>query len=152
MRNSPRRRRQISTFGSLPDVIGDLSWLTFQPKSSINLQTNSEDLANNRDNEIAVGNRKSPLPNVTIYSNVYLVLSELLTYSDCRSAVEPKPCGFGEYGNFNLDIHRYLSIKNAICLGVPSSPEMRDIVLTSLATTLLCEKAAAEEFICGPVQ
>jgi hypothetical protein len=29
---------------------------------------------------------------------------------------------------------------------------MRDIVLTSLATTLLCEKSASEQFICGPVQ
>lgn len=30
------------------------------------------------------------------------MLSELLTYSDCRSATDPSACGFGEYGNFVL--------------------------------------------------
>jgi hypothetical protein len=60
LRNSPRHRRQISSFGSLSDVIGDLSMLTFQHKAAINLQTNGEDLENNQQNDVAVGNcRKS---------------------------------------------------------------------------------------------
>lgn len=61
------------------------------------------------------------------------VLAELLTFSDCRSADKPRACGFGEFA-------------------APRRSNERDVVLTALATTLLCEEEAAAAFICGPVQ
>jgi hypothetical protein len=99
MRNSPRRRRQIASLGSLSDVIGDLSLLAFQPKPKVSLQSTDDELRENQQNEIAIGNCKEEFLESFIYF-FCLVLSELLTYSDCHSADKPMPCGFGEYGMF----------------------------------------------------
>ncbi|KAI6232244.1 A2M domain-containing protein [Aphelenchoides besseyi] len=112
---SQRKRRETTqwTSGGLSGVVKELAFVAFQ--STNNGLNNDFDVT--QQNDITVGN----------------LLSELLTYSDCERAENPKACGFGEYG-------------------IPSSSEMRDVVLTSLATTLLCEKSASESLICGPVQ
>ncbi|CAD5229619.1 unnamed protein product [Bursaphelenchus okinawaensis] len=61
------------------------------------------------------------------------LLSELLTYSDCTSTLNGQICGFGEYG-------------------APASPPQRDPLLSILATSLLCEQNAADQFVCGPME
>ncbi|CAD5234184.1 unnamed protein product [Bursaphelenchus xylophilus] len=61
------------------------------------------------------------------------LLSELLTYSDCHSGHQNPACGFGEYG-------------------APSTPFQRDPLLSLLATSLLCEQNAAEQYVCGPME
>ncbi|KAI1730516.1 alpha-2-macroglobulin family domain-containing protein [Ditylenchus destructor] len=58
------------------------------------------------------------------------LLSELLTFSDCHT--QGKKCGFGEFTQ-------------------PANPDQRNILLTSIATSLLCEQSAAEEYVCGPL-
>uniref|UniRef100_A0A914L391 Uncharacterized protein n=2 Tax=Meloidogyne TaxID=189290 RepID=A0A914L391_MELIC len=58
------------------------------------------------------------------------LLSELLTFSDCQGK---KLCAFGEFGK-------------------PNKPEERNLVLTSLATSLLCEQRTPDEYICAPIQ
>lgn len=58
MRNSPRRRRQIASLGSLSDVIGDLSLYAFQPKPKVGLQSTDDDLEENQQNEMTIGNCK----------------------------------------------------------------------------------------------
>lgn len=58
MRNSPRQKRKALYPESLSDVIGDLSLYTFQPKPKANLQANGDDLEENQQNEVAIGNRK----------------------------------------------------------------------------------------------
>uniref|UniRef100_A0A1I8BW26 A2M domain-containing protein n=1 Tax=Meloidogyne hapla TaxID=6305 RepID=A0A1I8BW26_MELHA len=58
------------------------------------------------------------------------LLSELLTFSDCHGK---KLCAFGEFGK-------------------PNKPEERSLVLTSLATSLLCEQRTPDEYICAPIQ
>lgn len=58
------------------------------------------------------------------------MLSELLLYSDC--AANASACGFGEFG-------------------APAAPAQRDPMLSLLATSLLCEQDAAEQYVCGPM-
>uniref|UniRef100_A0A915EU93 Uncharacterized protein n=1 Tax=Ditylenchus dipsaci TaxID=166011 RepID=A0A915EU93_9BILA len=63
-------------------------------------------------------------------NNMGNLLSELLTFSDCSS--KDLECGFGEFGR-------------------PTSYDDRNVLLTTIATSLLCEQSVAEEYICGPL-
>ena len=159
-RGSPRYRRFINFGGifgggsgmssrGLSSVVKELAQLTYTPRSSQTISTSTR--RDESRNEVAIGGCKfeSSVDFRLVFSFILLaascqscishknknilVLAELLTYSDCQSAGEPLACGFGEYA-------------------APRRSDERDVVLTALAATLLCEEAAASAFICGPVE
>ncbi|CAB3399940.1 unnamed protein product [Caenorhabditis bovis] len=64
-------------------------------------------------------------------SQISSLISEMLTFSDCKGNKET--CGYYEYSR-------------------PSNPEERDIFLTSIVTSLLCEASVDESLVIGPLR
>uniref|UniRef100_A0A183C719 A2M domain-containing protein n=1 Tax=Globodera pallida TaxID=36090 RepID=A0A183C719_GLOPA len=111
---------------SLPILLKELAFLTYELKSVRTMLTVG---AGAGDDKSAAAEAKDGTDREWTEQRELLLgtlLSELLTFSDCEH--RHKDCGFGEFGR-------------------PKEPTERNLVLTTLATSLLCEQRAAEEYV-----
>uniref|UniRef100_A0A914HH71 Alpha-2-macroglobulin domain-containing protein n=1 Tax=Globodera rostochiensis TaxID=31243 RepID=A0A914HH71_GLORO len=114
---------------SLPNLLKELAFLTYELKSVRTMLTVGAGAGDGEGRDESAAEAKDGTDREWTEQRELLLgtlLSELLTFSDCEH--RHKDCGFGEFGR-------------------PKEPTERNLVLTTLATSLLCEQRAAEEYV-----